>query len=365
VVLAIFVVYKTAIIFGLLDIIDPKNTKLTFGLAFLVGIVASVSSCLAVVGSVVIAFSEKYKNDSSSFWNSAVKPNLAFHLGRVATFFVLGGMLGLLGGEINISGNAISIYTILIALVMGWLGLNILGIIPSISNVGVRIPRKLTNKWEKIKKTNHRSAPLILGGLSFFLPCGFTQSMQIFALASGSFLVGALTMALFSLGTVPVLLLVGVTTSWTRDKNWGIFKKVAGIMVLTFAIYTLNSGLAIQGIMGNIFSSQKESETTSSDEKKIQNNSQSGNTNEQMIEMHVTTRGFEPSTIKIKKNVPVRWVIKGDSITGCTNKIIIPSLNIEKSLKSGDNIVTFTPDKSGEIPFSCWMGMVRGKFLVE
>lgn len=66
-----------------------------------------------------------------------------------------------------------------------------------------------------------------------------------------------------------------------------------------------------------------------------------------------------------KKGVPVRWVIKGDNITGCTNKIIIPSLGISQALNAGDNIVRFTPNKAGEIPFSCWMGMVRGKFVVS
>ena len=81
--------------------------------------------------------------------------------------------------------------------------------------------------------------------------------------------------------------------------------------------------------------------------------------------MHVTTQGFEPNVLKLKKGVPVRWVIKGDNITGCTSKIIVPSLNISQPLVSGDNIVEFTPQKAGEIPFSCWMGMVRGKFIVE
>ena len=84
-----------------------------------------------------------------------------------------------------------------------------------------------------------------------------------------------------------------------------------------------------------------------------------------MVEMHVTSAGFSPSVLRIKKGVPVRWVIKGDSVTSCTNKIIMPSLGISQSLSPGDNIVNFTPDKTGEIPFSCWMGMVRGKFIVE
>jgi len=82
--------------------------------------------------------------------------------------------------------------------------------------------------------------------------------------------------------------------------------------------------------------------------------------------MHVTASGFEPSILKVKKGVPVKWQIYGDDLTGCTNKIIIKSLNVKAELDSGENIVRFTaPEKAGTLNFSCWMGMVRGKFIVE
>ena len=86
---------------------------------------------------------------------------------------------------------------------------------------------------------------------------------------------------------------------------------------------------------------------------------------EQIVEMNVTSSGFEPSVFKIKPGVPVRWVINGVNVSGCTSTIIIPSFNISKNLKYGENVVQFTPQKSGEIAFSCGMGMVRGKFIVE
>jgi plastocyanin domain-containing protein len=81
--------------------------------------------------------------------------------------------------------------------------------------------------------------------------------------------------------------------------------------------------------------------------------------------MKITSRGFEPNTFKIKSGIPVKWVVQGDQVTACTNKIIIPSLNISKNIRPGENIINFTPTKKGDLPFSCWMGMVRGKFVVE
>lgn len=339
--------------------IGVTTSGVDFGTAFLIGLVASVSSCLVVVGSVVIAFSEKYKGAGGGFWCGVVKPNLFFHFGRLAGFFFLGGILGLIGGGINISGNFVAIYTIIIALVMAFLGLSVLGLFPDIASLGLRMPRFFSAPWSTLKQSENPMAPLILGVMSFFLPCGFTQSMQILAIASGSFMRGGMGMFLFALGTVPSLLTLGVTTSWSRGKNAAIFQKVAGMLILLFAFYTFNSGLALVGVSGNVFSDKN---SVGINNIKDQAKADSP---VQVIEMHVTSAGFAPNTLHIKKNVPVKWVIKGDNITGCTNKIIVPTLGISQGLLSGDNVVNFIPDKLGEISFSCWMGMVRGKFIVE
>ncbi|MFZ2975384.1 MAG: sulfite exporter TauE/SafE family protein [Candidatus Moraniibacteriota bacterium] len=358
IIIAIFlvVIYRIFQNFGILDRINIQSTEITYAVAFLVGLVASVSTCLAVVGGVVIAFSEKYKSEGRGFYENAVRPNVMFHAGRLVTFFVLGGLLGFIGGEINISGNFVAIFTIIVAIVMGILGLNILGIIPSISEFGIRMPKGITKKWSAFKNSEHRMTPLFLGGLTFFLPCGFTQSMQIFALTSGSFFMGGAILFLFALGTVPALLILGITTSWAKGKGIAVFQKVAGIIIILFAIYTLNSGLALRGANNNIFQKQNPIQT------EVEENN---NSNEQIIRMKITSQGFAPSTLKIKKDIPVKWIIDGNQVSSCTNKIIIPSLDISKNISKGENVINFTPKKTGEIPFSCWMGMVRGKFIVE
>lgn len=85
---------------------------------------------------------------------------------------------------------------------------------------------------------------------------------------------------------------------------------------------------------------------------------------EQVVEMHITYEGFKPSALTIKNGIPVKWIIYGDQVSSCTNKIIVPSLNISKSIVAGENIINFTPKTTGTIDFSCWMGMVRGKFVI-
>ena len=355
---SILFIYKLLSDIGLLDKLNTRGGQISLGISLIVGFTASLSSCLAVVGSVVIAFFEKYQQENSNFIQSVIKPNIMFHFGRLATFFILGGLLGSIGGEINLSGHFISVYTIIIVIIMAWLGLNILGIAPSIANFGLRMPSHFTKKWDQVRKSEHKAAPLILGGLSFFLPCGFTQSMQLFALTSGSFMTGALSLLLFAIGTLPVLFLVGLSASWTKSRRLIVFQKVAGFLILIFAFFMLNSALALWGTKGNVLTVGKKTESEKAEVERPAEN-------QQIVEMSVTRSGFEPSTLRVKRGIPVKMVVKGVALSGCTNRIILPSLNIEKSLVPGDNIINFTPTSTGTIPFSCWMGMVRGKIIVE
>lgn len=359
---AILLLFKVFQNLGIIENIELGTGKLSYGLSFMIGVVASISSCLAVVGAVVIAFGEQYQAEGESFFATAVKPNLAFHGGRLGTFFLLGGLLGLIGGELSVSGNAVAILTLFVAVVMTLLGANILGMAPSLGTLGIRIPKRFTKHWGLLNRSQHKAAPFLLGGLSFLLPCGFTQSMQIFALSSGSFLAGALNLFFFALGTVPALLLLGITASWTRSKKLIVFRKVAGFLIIIFAIYTFKSGISLLGVDAAVLQSEQQVE-------KVQPQKQEGkilSSQEAMVvKMSVTSRGFEPRVLKIKKGVPVRWIIQGEQISGCTNRIIVPGLEQSIDIKKGENILEFTPTKKGTLAFSCWMGMVRGKFIVE
>ncbi len=69
---------------------------------------------------------------------------------------------------------------------------------------------------------------------------------------------------------------------------------------------------------------------------------------------------FSP-TLKCK---PVNWVIRGEVINGCNNEIVILDFGISQEIKENYNIIKFTPQEEGELGFSCWMGMLDGKFIV-
>lgn len=214
-----------------------QNTYIT---AFLIGIIASFSSCMAVVGSIIISLSTTYKKKSSM---------ILFHLSRIVSFFLLGGFLGLIGNTISFSDNFYTITGILLFFVMIIMGFNLLDIFPFFKKIQFKLPKQLTSNTFK-----NSTSPLLLGLLTFFLPCGFTQSMQILAISTGDILVASFTMLLFALGTFPVLAMLSFGISTLKEKfNTEILFKAAGFLIIFFALYNLMSLLTSLGIITFIY----------------------------------------------------------------------------------------------------------------
>ncbi|GHU77921.1 hypothetical protein FACS189462_1090 [Spirochaetia bacterium] len=84
----------------------------------------------------------------------------------------------------------------------------------------------------------------------------------------------------------------------------------------------------------------------------------------QTITSQFTSRSYAPITVQV--GIPVRWTIKvaQGNLTGCNNTMIIRQFNIDQRLRVGETIVEFTPEKTGAIPYSCWMGMIRNSIIV-
>lgn len=99
--------------------------------------------------------------------------------------------------------------------VMLYMWLNILKIVPSLSSLWLNLPNKF---WHKILNIKNPAFAPIIWVLTFFLPCWFTQAMQIYAASSSSFISGAMIMWIFALWTMPVLFLLGFWSSYFFDK---------------------------------------------------------------------------------------------------------------------------------------------------
>lgn len=234
-----FIVQKSGILnFGLGGTVTPVTS-------FIIGLVASVSSCLAVVGGLVLSLSATVSQDKIS----DVKPMMLFHGGRLISFAVLGGVLGAIGSAIGISFTLTAILGIVASVVMIVLGLNLVGLFEK--NV-IALPSGFFNFFRKVE---HKTiAPFLVGVGTFFLPCGFTQAMQVAALSSGSFLSGLLIMTAFALGTLPMLALLSFgSASFAQSKHAPLFFKSAGVVVIGLGAFALLAGLAGLGIIDPLF----------------------------------------------------------------------------------------------------------------
>ena len=134
------------------------------------------------------------------------------------------------------------------------LGINLLDVFHFTKKLQFTLPTRFSRHIVRGSKHDHYLAPVAVGIGTFFLPCGFTQSMQLYSLSTGSFMQGALTMTVFALGTLPVLALLSFGSLNIAHKPWkGIFFKTAGIIVIALALFNLTNSLATAGIINPLF----------------------------------------------------------------------------------------------------------------
>jgi plastocyanin domain-containing protein len=76
--------------------------------------------------------------------------------------------------------------------------------------------------------------------------------------------------------------------------------------------------------------------------------------------------GYEPATIRVKRGSPVRLVFDRQETSSCSEEVVFPDFGIRKFLPPYQKTtVEFTPKDSGEFEFTCGMGMLRGRLIVE
>lgn len=232
---------------GLVNLVGGGNV--TYSTAFIIGIIASLSTCMAVVGALLLSMSATFAKEGDK-----VKPQLLFHGGRIISFFILGGVIGAIGSAFTLNSSANFILGLLIAIVMFILGINLLDVFPWAKKLQPSMPKFMSKHALGVSKLNHTITPFLVGIATFFLPCGFTQSMQIYTLTTGSFISGGLTMLSFALGTLPVLALISFSSfSIKNSSKAGIFFKSAGLIVIMFALFNLINSLVVIGVISPVF----------------------------------------------------------------------------------------------------------------
>lgn len=243
--IALFVILQKL---GIVNLVTASEVG--YGTAFTVGLIASVSTCMAVVGGLTLSMSANFAKEGDK-----IHPQILFHVGRLASFFVLGGVIGALGSAFQLGSTGAFILSFVVAVVLLILGVNLLDVFPWAKTFQPTIPNFIGKRVHGLKNINHTLTPLLVGVATFFLPCGFTQSMQIYALTTGSFWTGALIMLTFALGTLPVLSLLSFSSLGIHKKSQsGVFFKSAGLVVIFLGVFNLINSLIAFGIIPSLFS---------------------------------------------------------------------------------------------------------------
>lgn len=357
---------------GVLNLLVPSrlaDTDMGYGMLFVIGVLTSVH-CVAMCGGINLSQCIPKEQEDGKSRSAVFGPAVLYNLGRVISYTVIGGILGFLGMMISgTSGVGISVFVqgilkIIAGVFMVLMGINMLGLFPGLRRFTPQIPRSLANKVNR-KKAGSRQ-PLFVGMLNGLMPCGPLQSMQIVALASGDPFAGAFSMFMFSLGTVPLMLGLGSFVSLLGKRFTKRVMETGAVLVVVLGLAMLSQGGSLAGISDGTAWKSAESQPVVSEtgaEEEALSRSE-GETDVQVIRS--TLSGGRYPDITVQAGIPVKWIIDVPSgaLNGCNYRMVLRAYGIAHTFSEGENVIEFTPEQSGTIAYTCWMGMIRGKIFV-
>lgn len=334
--------------------VNSDSSVLAF---FVFGLIAGVSSCAALIGGLILSFSKNWSkaySESNSILEKS-KPNFLFNAGRLISYALFGLFLGLLGEKLNISPTFTSFLVVIVSAIMAILALQMLGV-KAFSRFRFALPKQFTNKIAKSDDSKGKIAPFGIGFLTVFLPCGFTVVAEGMAILSGNPIQGSMIMMFFALGTAIPLMFIGTFSAKLMEnkKVSDKFLKVAGILIIFFIIFNLNTQFGFTAM----FNQSPEPE---------QNNTISNENVQEIKTVYTLDSDIIPSSFTVKINQPIKFVVdsKNNGI-GCMSTIMVPGLYDRPIYLKKDKqiVMEFTPKKAGTYQITCAMGVPRGTIIV-
>ncbi len=307
---------------------------MSLGALFLVGLMTSLH-CVAMCGGINVASAGNTRRSA-----------ILYNLGRVVSYTLVGAIVGALGSAFSLSTAVQAGIQLFAAAFMLAMALNLLGCFRFLPSL--RLPGRLSGLFRS------RSS-FVIGLANGLMPCGPLQAMQLFALSTGSWYMGALSMFCFSLGTVPLMLGVGLISGTLNRRFAGPMRIACAALVAVMGMSMLQNALSLVGFAAPA-AVQPES---------TEDGVAYFGDGVQLVHTTLDYRSYDPITVKA--GIPVRWTITADSrvLNGCNEALVVPEYSIQKGLAPGDNIIEFTPAEIGTFPYSCWMGMIRSSITVE
>lgn len=338
------------------DIAIPDH--LSYGLAFLIGLVASVSTCMAVAGGLLLALAARYSESHADLPAAArLTPHIFFNLGRILSYTGFGAAIGALGSSFSLPPIANAALLLVAAFVMLILGLRMLNILSGTHWLMPSMPKAFARRIQRSRASTAGGA-FVFGTSTFFLPCGFTQALQLYVLAQGTASTGALIMLAFSLGTLPALLSLSAISSLATGAMQRRFLRLSGAAVIVVGLISLHSAWTL-AVSSGVISAPSEGNVAST--------AATPENGKQVVTMSVVGLDYYPNVFKVVAGTPVEWRIDSTQARGCARMLIVPELDVRTILSAAEpNVITFTPQVPGEYAFNCGMGMMpaSSRFIV-
>ena len=346
-IMAVFALVVLARHFHLVPDGVSVSEHMTLGLVFAIGLVASVSSCMAVTGGLLLAVSARYQPaPAQRSLASRMLPHVFFNAGRVISYTLFGAAIGHAGSALAISGIVAATVTIAASVLMMTIGAQMLGLLPPFGRM-LSLPPTVQQRIHDLVLRETNVASFALGAATFFLPCGFTLALQLYVLGQGSALMGALTMLVFALGTLPALAAISAASGFVRGRAQAYFLKAAGAAVIVLGLFNIQYGL-VQGAGSDAPAIAIAQEA---------NVPPSGTA--QVATMTVDGLTYRPNRFTVKVGQPVEWHIDARLAEGCGRILVARSIGLTRFLSDQrTEVIRFTPQRSGEIVFNCSMGMM-------
>jgi sulfite exporter TauE/SafE/copper chaperone CopZ len=384
-----------------------------YGLLFLIGLLTSVH-CVAMCGGINISQCMPAVSAGTST-RQAFLPGLKYNFARVCSYTAVGAIVGGIGSAVSLTGDLRGLIQLIAGVFMVITGLSMFGVLPGLGRLVPRMPRVFGEKVESAKSGG--KGPVVVGLLNGLMPCGPLQAMQLFALSTGSPAQGALSMLCFSLGTVPLMFGLGAFSSLLGGKFTSRAMVVGAALVIFLGLSMFTQGLTLSGVgiaapgavvagggattgvdgdaggngpaapapdddAGSAADQTADAEDDDGAKRPVADGGNAGSAasgepytdsegNAYSVEGGVqvvhSTLGRGYPHITVKAGAPVRWIIDASesAINGCNGVIYIPEYLIEHSFEPGENVIEFTPERTGEFMYSCWMGMITSTITVE
>ena len=266
-------------------------------------------------------------------------------------FGAFGAIVGMIGQSVAPSGVLLTALVIVAAAVMALVGIRLTGVSPRVAAWQLSLPGRWGG-WARGGSSGGTMRSALVGAATFFLPCGFTQAVQLYALSTGSPRDGAIVMALFAVGTTPGLLAAGAAAS-RAQRGSGRALHAVGVVVIAFALVT-GTGAVLQLAPGLATGTIAASERTANvvDARGMQS-----------AATDVVREGYSPDVAVVYAGEPVAWTLTPE-FRGCQSAVDASNLGLGPiTVLDGPQTVTFTLDEPGTYTYSCAMGMYTGAFV--